>query len=612
MSDAMTPRCDAMTRQHAGRISSTLKIICCAAACWLGAGGPVFAAADYQPITPTMSEKTITLTGRDLTIAQVVDVARYGAKVQLSPEGKQRQADNYGLLLEAAAEGVAVYWFNRGAGDQRETVMFSGDPMTPENKAYLEKTQLRDFQRGASWGYGPEVRQEEIVRAMMVVRANAMTHNAPSPQLSQMLIDLLNRRITPVVQSRGTLGEGDLAQLSNVGATMVGAGDAYYQGTLMPAADALAKAGLKVIKPFAADINALTSSDAYATGIAALAVNDAQRVLEWADLIYAMDLNGMNSSITPLSTVVQRERPFQWLNWDAARVLDMIKGSYLFGDDPKRIIQDPESLRASSIRQASAWEDWGALRDAVVLQMNSSDHNPAVRTDLKPEDAWELSTPAMMKYHVKGGEHSHGKSGYIVSNANWDPYPLANKLEAFIIALANMDIAVSLRIDRFSNPFFTATNPAQVLHAPGFEVFLAGGGGFTPVDLEQEIQSLTNPIAPSGQAIVGTVEDLQAQTRIKAYRARQAVDTTFDLLAHDLLTATFWLDVRKAQDASREFGAGPTAAWLAFRKIVPLLPPAEGIPTHSRAMTAAAFLRTTSATNFYAGSPSMPRSSENR
>jgi histidine ammonia-lyase len=583
--------------------------------CWLAAIMPVLAASDYQPLTPTKSDKMITLTGRELTIEQVVDVARFGAKVQLSPEAKQRQADNHGLLLEAAAEGVAVYWFNRGAGDQRETIMFSGDPLSTENRAYLEKTQLREFQRGATAGYGPEVREEEIVRAMMVVRANAMTHNAPSAQLSQMLIDLLNRRVTPVVQSRGTLGEGDLAQLSNVAATMVGAGDAYYQGVRMTAADALAKTGLKPIKPFAADTNALTSSDAYATGIAALAVNDAQSALEWADLIYAMDLNGMNSSITPISAVVQRERPFKWLNWDAARVLDMIKGSYLFSDDPKRIIQDPESLRASSIRQASAWEDWGALRDAVVLQINSSDHNPAVRTDLSPQDSWELSTPQMMKFYVKGGEHSHGKQGFIVSNANWDPYPMANKLEAFVTALANMDIAVSLRIDRFSNPFFTATIPAQVLKAPpgsGFELFRAGGGGFTPVDLEQEIQSLTNPIAPSGQAIVGTVEDLQAQTRIKAYRARQAVGTTVDLLAHDLLTATFWLDVRKAQDPSREFGPSPTAAWQAFRKIVPLLPPSGEVPTRSRAMTAAEFLRSTPATAFYPGGPAMPDSPENR
>src|ERR1700691_1091150 len=115
----------------------------------MAASAPALAAAAYEPITPTMSDKVITLTGRDMTIEQVVDVARYGAKVQLSPEAKQHQADNYGLLLEAAAEGIPVYWFNRGAGDQRETVMFSGDPMAPKNKAYLEKSQLMEFQLGA-------------------------------------------------------------------------------------------------------------------------------------------------------------------------------------------------------------------------------------------------------------------------------------------------------------------------------------------------------------------------------------------------------------------------------------------------------------------------------
>lgn len=84
--------------------------------------------AAYTPITPTMADNTITLTGHDLSIEQVVQVARHGAKVELSPAARQREADNYGLLLEAAAEWVAVYWFNRGAGDQRETVMFEGDP----------------------------------------------------------------------------------------------------------------------------------------------------------------------------------------------------------------------------------------------------------------------------------------------------------------------------------------------------------------------------------------------------------------------------------------------------------------------------------------------------
>ena len=568
----------------------------------IGTGGvslPALAAGAYTPITPTMAERTITLTGHDLTIEQIVQVARYGAKVQLSPEARQRQADNYGLLLEAAAEGVAVYWFNRGAGDQRETVMFEGDATSPANKPKVAQMQMWSFRRGAVWGFGPEVEDEDIVRAMMVVRANAMTFNAPSPQLAQMLLDLLNKRITPVVQSRGTLGEGDLAQLSNVGGAMVGAGEVYYQGVRMPAAKALAQAGLKPIEPFAADDNALTSSDAYATGQAALVVNDARRALEWADLIYAMDLNGMNSSITPLSLVVQCDRPGLWLNWDAARVLDMIKGSYLFDADPARIIQDPESLRASSIRQAAAWQEWSALNEAVLFQANSSDHNPAVHVGLGPQDSWELASAQMLRFYVKGGPLSHGQHGYIVSNANWDPYPMANKLENFVIALANMDVAVMLRIDRFSSPFFTVVKASDVL--PGGPRWI---GGYTPVALQQEIQSLTNPVAPFGSAIVGTVEDLQAQTLIKVQHARQAVATTMDLLAHDLLGASLWIDVRKAQNASREFGQAPLAAWTAFRKAVPLGPgPFASTAVASEEMLAAAFVHGTDPAAFYSGAP---------
>jgi len=565
--------------------------------CLLVAGAataPVGSALAYQAADSSQESQTITLTGHDLTIDQIVQVARHGARVQLSADAKQREQDNYGLLLEAAAEGVSVYWFNRGAGDQREIVVFSGDATSAENKPKLEKSLLERFRFGTQWGFGPEVDQEDIVRAMMVVRANAMTHNAPSAQLSQMLIDLLNRRITPVVQSRGTLGEGDLAQLANVGAAMIGAGEVYYRGTRMPASQALKEAGLTPLQPFAADDNALISSDAYATGQAALVVNDGREALEWADLIYAMDLNGMNSSITPLSKVVQDDRPQRWLNWDAGRVLDMLKGSYLFGDDPKRIIQDPESLRASSIRQASAWEEWAALRDAVVFQANSSDHNPAVHVGIGPSDSWELATPQMMKFYVKGGPLSHGKHGYIVSNANWDPYPLANKLENFNIAMANMDIAVMLRIDRFSNPFFTVIKVQDFL--PGA---FPSEGGFTAVDLQQEIQSLTNPVAPFGAAIVATVEDLQAQTRIKAQRARQVVGTTMDLLAHDLLTAALWMDLRHMQDANRQFGNAPTAAWQAVRGVVPLKMDAGAARPQSRAATAVAFLWHTPAATFY-------------
>ncbi|HTT01679.1 MAG TPA: aromatic amino acid ammonia-lyase [Steroidobacteraceae bacterium] len=561
--------------------------------------------AAYVAIQPRAGEKVITLTGHDLSIDEVVRVARYGAPVQLSSEARQRSADAYGLLLEAAAEGIPVYWFNRGAGAQRETEIFSGDPLSAENSAKLSQRQLGIFRRGATIGLGPEVSQEEIVRAMLVVRANAMSYEAASPQLTQMLLDLLNHRITPVVWSRTTVGEGDLVPLMNVGATMVGAGEAYYQGVRMPAADALRKAGLKPLAPFAADDSELTSSNAYATGQAALLVDDARHVLEWGDLTYAIDLDGMNSSITPLSSVVQRNRPFKWLNWHAARTLDMLKGSYLFEEDPHRIIQDPESLRASSIRQASAWQAWGTLRDDVLIQMNSSDHNPAVRVGMSPSDSWELDTPQLRKFFVKGGPHSGGKHGYIVSDANWDPYPMSNDIEAFTIALANADVTVAQRTDRFTNTFFTVVRPADVL-PPGSETAPGGFAGFAAAALFQEIQSLAVPVNPEGNAIVQTVEDLQAQSRLKVVHARQAVADTLELLADDLLTGTFWMDVRKVQNGGRNFGPAPTAAWQAFRKVVPFQPgsgPAPQVPIHELTVS---YMRSTPVSLFYGDAGKLP------
>jgi histidine ammonia-lyase len=559
---------------------------CCAL---LAAAGAHAAAGGYLPIKATMADRTVTLTGHDLGIEQITMIARHGAKVALSEEARRRESDNFGLLLEAAAEGIPVYWFNRGSGDQRETIIFDGDPTAPANRALLEKSQLAQFRAGAYAGTGPEIGAEELVRAMMAVRANAMTHDAPSPQLAQMLIDMLNNRVTPVVQSRGTLGEGDLAQLANLGAAMVGAGEAYYQGTRMPAAQALKLAGLAPLKPFAADDNALTSSNAYATGAAALLVQDARQALEWADVIYAIDLDGMNSSITPLTAPVQRARPQPWLNWHAARMLEMLRGSYLFEADEHRIIQDPESLRASSIRQASAWEAWSELQDAVLLQANTADHNPAVAADLGPDDSWELATAHMMRFYVKGGALSRGRHGYVVSNANWDPYPMANKIEDFVIALGNMDVAVMLRIERLRNPFFTVVAARDVIAAAD-----DGLRDYAPVDLQQEIQGLMNPVAPMGAAIVATVEDLQAQTRIKVQRAQQAVETTFELLGFDLQEGCLWMDVRKAQDPARAFGAVPAAAWAAFRAVVPLA-------QNSAASAAASFLKSTPASTFYPG-----------
>ena len=553
-------------------------------------------AADYRPITPAADGKIVTLTGHNLTIEDVVAVARHGAQVRYSPEAIQRATDGNDLRAEAGAENIPVYGLNRGAGALRE-IQVKRD----------EFTQLASARAGAKEGVLPEIADEDLVRAFLVIRANSVPFEAADPQFMQLLLDLLNKRVTPVMYSRGTLGEGDLFLTSNFLATMVGRGDAYFQGVRMSAAQALDKAGLK---PLSTRIGGGTSNS-YADALAALLVADGERALEWADLIHAMDKLGMNSSVTPMASLVQEKRPFKWVAWDAARLMEILKGSYLFENDPKRILQDPESMRASYIRQGSAWQAWAALRDNVLVQINSGEQNPVVLLDAGPSDSWELSTPQFMKYYVKGGPLSHGRHGYVISTANWDPYPMTNEIEAFTIAMANMDAAVAQRIERFSDrgptAFFTGIYPKDVLTPEQLRLsphILEPYFAF--MDVWAEIQDDAHSITAEGNASDFGVADIEAFSRLKAVRGRQVVDLTLQLLAYDLLTATYWLDVRKAEDPKRNFAPAPTAAWIAFRNVLPWQQEVDSRPDVPYGAVAYNFLKQTPASTFYSGGPLMP------
>lgn len=545
-------------------------VLAAAAVYGLGARSAHAAAPPYGRITPTQENVTVTLTGHDLTIEQVMQIARYGAKASLSAEAKQREENNHGMMLEAQAEGVPVYMLNRGGGLGRANIILQGDPLSPENKAILERRELAAFEQGSMEGDGPEIAEEEIVRATMVTRANEMVFEAPSAQLAQMLLDFLNDDITPVMQSRGTVGESDLYVLANINGAMVGKGDVYYHGIRMAAAQALRQARLAPLKPFALDSSTLANSNGYTAALAVFLVVEGRQALDWTDLTDALDLNGMNGSITPLSMPVQLKRPDKWLNWDASRILQMLKGGYLFNDDPQRMLADADSLRASSIRQGSAWAAWAQLRDSVLMQINSSDHNPVVNVGLSPQDSWELSTPQMMKYYVKGGKYSNGQHGYVISSANWDPYPMVNHIESFTNALANVGVVVTQRIYRFDNPFFTVAKAADLVHADDSRRVAPQGNGTLVMNLWQELQILAVPVPAEGVSTDFQGNgDIESQALIKVQRSRQAVDVMFHLLGQDLLTGTYWMNVRKLQDPGRSFGSAPDAVLSAFRGVVP-------------------------------------------
>jgi histidine ammonia-lyase len=184
-------------------------------------------------------------------------------------------------------------------------------------------------------------------------------------------------------------------------------------------------------------------------------------------------------------------------------------------------------------------------------------------------------------------------------------------VEAFTNALANMDVAVAQRIERFTDrsptAFFTGIKPADVLTPEQIRKSPALSEPFWAfMDVWQEIQTLSTSLVPEGNATDVGVADIEAQTRLKGSRGQQVVELTLQLLGYDFWNATYWMDVRKVQDRSRSFGPVPTAVWTAFRKVLPWQQDPETRPEIPYGLIAVNFLKSTPAATFYPAGPPMP------
>jgi histidine ammonia-lyase len=556
-------------------------------------GVPAVASAQaYNPITPTKASQTVTLTGKHMTVEDVVDIARHGAKVTVAPALRQNAAANLELVLEGARQGVPIYGFNRGGGAEREVVIFEGDPLSEENAPLLVQRRWDGFRfvgvHGGGeqhTGLGPEVTDEEIVRAQMAITLNRMRYAGLNPALIDLLVAFLNERITPVVLARGTDGGGDLSQDASIRAAMVGVGDVHLRGQRMPARQALATTGVRPLEKTVDSIGVYAGwggHNSYTDGQAALLVHDAKQTLDWGDLVFAMSMLGLNSSVAPITSVTQDVRPYPYVNWQAKRLLNILRGSFLFDleldpNDPddthgQRLLQDPLSYRDYSQRNGAVWETYSRLKKNVLIQINSISSNPVIRPGVHPDDSWELNTPWIRRYYVEPAGNTEG--GFILGSANFDNTPLNNSMEQFTLALAQSYVATLERTQRTFDPFFT------VIPTIGPRGFLEGfpeevqctvphADAFAMSDILGELKSLANPVPAEGNWTERGIQDVQGLGRAKVAKARLAVDNGLYLVSQELLSATRWMDNRRVQSPDRSFGAVATAAWRAWRVISP-------------------------------------------
>lgn len=447
---------------------------------------------------------TVRLDGRRLSVEQVVRVARGRAKVAILGEARRRAARSHATLLEAAREGTPIYGLNRGVG------YFKDRKVSPQV--------LRRFNKGLvlshMGGVGPEASEEEV-RAMMVVRLNTLLHghSGCSDALLEGYRDFLNHGLHPVVPLRGSVGAADITCLAYIGQAFLGEGHVRVGGERRRAREALAEAGLAPVELGPKDALAVVSSNALSAGLASLMLFEASALVETADLVYALSLEGFGGNLTPLYPQVQAVRPYLGQAESAARVRAALEGSWLHQAEPVNALQDPLSYR-------TAVHVHGAVRDALrqaheqlAVHLNASEDNPCVLEE-----------------------------GLVVPTGNFDPLAWVLPVEGLGVALCHLARASCRRMLRIAEARFTGL--PQYL-APGDET----GVGLAEIQktfasLLAEARHLANPASLDDLSLAGDLEDRSANAPLVVRKTAQILDTTAYILGIEVLHAARAVNLR--------------------------------------------------------------------
>ncbi len=521
---------------------------------------PVLINANAPPVnlianTGIVHEEVI-LTGFDLTIEEIVLLAQGKGKVKVDPAGLKRVATSHELLLQAAKENKPVYGLNRGVGLNKDKKIFEGNSLSSEARTASIKFNRSNLQ-ATSAAVGPAL-PEKVVRAIMVVKLNSFLQGTTGvqPKAAELLLELINHDILPLIPSRGSIGEADITILSHLGLALMGEGEVSYQGKKMSAAEALDLCGLEPLIPFAKDSLSIMSSNAYSVAVAALLLHDVEDLMKKADLIYSVSLEGLNGNIAPLMSDAQNSRPFPGQREVSEHIKEALKGSSLWDYSEERALQDPLSFRAISQVHGTTQDFISSAKEKLLLHLHSSDDNPVVI--LNPT---AVHTEQEQTYYLQDG------SGAVIPTANFDSINWVIDFEALAIALNHVSQISTQRMLRLSSVEFT--HLTRFLSPNDSIVF--GAIQKTFLALNTENHTLSSPVSFDSTPVAGEIEDHATNATLVLQRLCKMVDNLYYLLGLELMHGSQAVDLRKTKDPHFHMGCVTGALHEAFREIVPFI-----------------------------------------
>ena len=321
---------------------------------------------------------TIMLNGSDLTVTQVVKVARHGEAVALAPAAIAAMAQARTVVQEVLSTGAPVYGLTTGVG---------------ERKAYLlEQAERHRFNQRLVLNHRiaqGDAAPADVVRGAMVCLANSYAKGVTGvrPELCQMIVTLLNDGFAPPVRRLGSIDQGDLGPMADLAHGLI------------------TRSGFEVAEN---EGLALVSSNAFTTAWACIATADAASLLSVFDVAGALDLEAFGANLTCLHPIIEQTRPFPGLAATLGQLRLLLAGSYLWQPGAARFLQDPLTFRCIPHIHGAARDALDYTRNVLRVELNSSQSNPVV---VVPERR-------------------------IVSVGNFDIGPLAAALDFARIALA--------------------------------------------------------------------------------------------------------------------------------------------------------------------------------
>jgi histidine ammonia-lyase len=464
----------------------------------------------------------IVLNGSSLTVPDLVRIARHGEKVELAPEALERIRACRAVLEEKIDAHEIMYGVNTGIGEFSEVV--------------LTDEQVKDFQRYLIYNHAAGIGDpapEEYVRGAMAGRVNVHAHGNSGcrPVVTQTLVEMLNRGVTPVVCQKGSVGAcGDLAPMSQIALLLLGEGEATYQGERLPGKVAMERAGIPVPGLMARDGLATINGSNVLTAMSAIHVWDIDRWLKQAEIACAMSLEALYANFKPYDVRLHQLRGFAGAVRSARSILKCVEGSDLLTGKIKTKVQDAYSMRSTPQVIGAAHDALAYARAQVETELNGVGDNPI----FLPEARLTLT------------------------GANFQGTPVSLPMDMVGAAVTMVCVLSERRLNRLNHPALSVGLPAFLTKGAGmFSGLMLSQYTADTLIVEQRI--LSTPASIQSIPAAADQEDFVSMGMNTAIKNGQILDNAYGILGIELMAAAQALDFR-------DFGNGRGVA--AARRVV--------------------------------------------